>query len=164
MKLIAACSIFLSISIQTAFADEMALFEGLWAINVDKTMEHVKNSPNYDASEDEDFKQTLTSMMEKVKLKVQPDKVIYYMGKKQEMVSLGKKTASPSSVIAEVDSHGTKAELTFTMVDKKYLNLKSSGSNDMDYIIWEKGAEKANPPKELDMIVDAINNSAAQKK
>jgi hypothetical protein len=164
MKLLVACSIFLSISIQTAFADEMALFEGLWTINVDKAMENVKNSPNYDASEDEDFKQTLTSMMGMMKLNIQADKVIYSMGKKQEIVSLGKKTASPSSVIAEVDSYGPKAELTFTMVDKKYLNLKSSGSNDMGYIIWEKGAEKANPPKELDVIVDAINDSAAQKK
>jgi len=162
MKLLVACSIFLSISIQIAFADEMALFEGLWTINVDETMENVRNSPNYDASEDEDFKQTLTSMM--MKLNVQADKVIYYIGKKQEMVSLGKKTANPSSVTAEVDSNGSKAELTFTIVDKTYLNLKSSGSNDMDYIIWEKGAEKANPPKELDVLVDAINDSAAQKK
>jgi|GEM_PF-1603060 len=161
MKLLVVLSLFFSI--QTTWADEMSPFEGLWTIDVDKTMESVKSSPKYDASEDEEFKSTITSMMKRMKLSITTDKVIYHIGQKQEVIALGKKVTSPSSVIAEVDSNGKKVTLTFTAVGEKHLNLKSSASHDMDYIIWGKAAPKASPPTELDVIADAINDSAKKK-
>lgn len=162
MKLLVALSIFLLTSIQTALADQMSPFEGSWVIDVDKTMENIKNSPGYDKSEDEHFKETMTNMMKAMRLNIETDKVIYSIGQRQEVISLGKKTASPSAVVAEINGLAEKATLTFTAIDKEHLNLKSSTSNDMDYIIWEKANQGANQPTELDVISDAIKESVTR--
>lgn len=164
MKLLATLCIFLSTIAYPAWSDEMSPFLGSWTINVDKTMENLKTSPTYNKAEDEEFKETITSMMNAMRIDITADKVIYHMGQKQEPIALGKKTVNASSVIAEINNGGTKATLTFISVDKKYLNMKSSASHDMDYIIWEKSAAKTSQTTELDVISNAVKESGARKK
>ncbi|GGY84432.1 hypothetical protein GCM10011613_31700 [Cellvibrio zantedeschiae] len=163
MKLIAALGILLLSLTQSVLADEMSPYTGNWTVSVDKTLENSKNSPKYKKEQEEDFKQALTSMMNAMRLEVTTNKVIFHLGESKEIIPLGTITATPPSVVAKISADNKEATLTFTPYQKNYINVKSSVSHDLDYIIWEK-TTKASDTKKLDVITNAIQDSAAANK
>ena len=123
-------------------ADElnMAVFKGVWAVHYDRTMEEGKKSPKYD---EERMPAMIRGMMSKMKIKMTDSEMIYLRGTKEIKLPYTATSADADSASVVVKQGENEATITFTLIDNTYMNFKSSGSDDMDYYVWQRTAEGA---------------------
>jgi len=118
-------------------------FVGKWVIHLERTMAESKKSPKYDEKDEAKMAGFFTSMMDSVGLEITGDKMIYARGdrKTAQPYKVKSRDDSAGKMTATSEAGGQKVEIAFTLIDGKYMNFKSSGTDDMDYYVWEREAE-----------------------
>ena len=81
-------------------------------------------------------------MMEKMKIKLTETEMIYLRGSKEIKVPYTVKSSDKTSITISAKQGSIDAAVVFTLIDGEYMSFKSSGSDDMAYYVWKKGAEK----------------------
>ena len=117
---------------------DMAAFQGDWGVDFDRTMEEGKKSPKYKEEDAEKVGEVIRKFMERMSLKVTDKELVYKMGDKEKAFPWVLKSADEKSVTVEVENGQEKADMTFSLVGEKLLNIRNSASDDMDFYIWKK--------------------------
>ncbi len=114
-------------------------FIGKWTVNYELTMEESKKSPKYQPGLDEVMGKIIKKMVEQMKLEITADEMIYSMGdNKQSAPYTITSTGDDGKSLTVTSQAGDKeVQVTFTLIDDKYMNFKSTGTDDMDYYIWQ---------------------------
>ena len=121
---------------------DMSKFIGLWEVDYARTMEAGKKSPKYNEKDAERMPAMIKRMMEKMKIKLTETEMIYLRGSKEIKVPYTVKSSDKTSITISAKQGSIDAAVVFTLIDGEYMSFKSSGSDDMAYYVWKKGAEK----------------------
>ncbi len=158
MKRILLLSIFLLVFPNPVVATELSKFLGTWSVNVERTMEEAKNGPEYNPETAEKDKEVLKRLANLFQLKLSESSIVIVRGKTIKDVPYTVKSVSQSSFDAEAIYQEKAVDLSFTLRDGKYLNLKSSDSKDFDIFIWEKAIDGNKVDSETKVIIDIITD------
>jgi hypothetical protein len=120
-----------------AAALDAAKFAGLWELDFDRTMEEAKKSPKYKPAEAEKMPAMIKGMMERMKLKFSDQEFAFVQGGKETSVPYTVQSGTDTSAVLGVRQGGKDFTLTVTLIDGKFLKVKSSGTDDLDYLIWK---------------------------
>ena len=101
-------------------------------------MEASKKSPKYNKKDAERMPAMIKRMMGMMKIKLSEKEMIYLRGTRQMKAPFTIKSADKKSVTVVIKQGEQQITVIFTLLDKKYMNFKSSGSDDMDYYVWKK--------------------------
>ena len=126
------------LSVNIAFANDIGPFIGQWAINVDKTFEEVKSSPKFKPEHADTDKKKLSNFAGAIRLELSDSSISYTRGKYSQVIPYNIISSTPSSFNAVVTEKGKSFTLSFRLHDGKFLNMKSTGSHDMDFIYVAK--------------------------
>ena len=139
-------------------------FVGHWEVDFDRTMEEVKKSPEYNPEDAEKLPKIVKRMMQRMKIRIEPDNVVYWMGKRQEAFPFTVTAASDTTVTANTEQHGKTATFVLTLVEGRYMNLKSSTSDDLDYYIWKPATEAGNAGtmSDAEVVVETLKEGLSQ--
>lgn len=118
---------------------EISRFAGDWVVDYDRTLEAGKKSPKYDA---ERMPAMIKSMMEKMKIRMTENEMIYLRGKKELKIPFTVKSSDEKTLTVSVTQGNEQVTIVFTLIDGACMNFKSSGSDDMDFFIWTKAPEE----------------------
>lgn len=114
-------------------------FVGKWSVHLERTLAEGKKSPKYDKENESKMVGFITSMMGSMRLEITDDKIVYLRGEKKISHQYTVKSRDDKGVSMTVTSKvGDKEiEIVFRLIEGEYMNFKSTGSDDMDYYIWE---------------------------
>ena len=127
----------LSPAVVPAAEPDMSRFLGSWSVDYDRTMERAKESPKF-SEQDEKMSVMLQQLMEVMKMKITEREMVYIRGPKETPVAYMPKTQTKdvTTVSCSVGEHSFDVNLS--LIDGAFLSLKSSGSDDMDFIVWKR--------------------------
>ena len=114
-------------------------FIGKWIVNYELTMEEGKKSPKYQPETAQLMGKLIKNMVERMKLEITAEEMIYSMNDDAHpvpytIISTG---AGGKSLTVTSQAGDKDVQVTFTLIDDKYMNFKSTGTDDMDYYIWQ---------------------------
>ncbi len=118
-------------------------FVGTWVIDYDRSLAEAANSPKYTPADAEKMPAIIQKLMERMKIQISDTEIVYIMGDRRQALAYTVISQDGDGLVAEAQAGDEKASVTFTLIDGKYMNFKSSASDDMDYYIW-KPAEQVN--------------------
>lgn len=121
---------------------DMSKFVGQWEVDYDRTLTEGKKSPKYNEKMAERMPAMIKRLMAKMKIKLTEKEMTYIMGTKEMKLPYSVKSADAKSVTISIKQGQKEVTVVFTLIDGKYMNFKSSGSDDMHYYVWKKGTEK----------------------
>ncbi len=133
-----------------AFAQENVFesLQGHWVVDLDRTLEYIKNSPKYRPEEEERMPEMLKMIMGRMSMEIKENEIIYYRGilKSDEFRSVPFSVETKDSEKAVLKFLGPADEevfLTFTFLAHGQMNFKTSqvGAGDFDYYIWKRAEE-----------------------
>ena len=136
MKTKLGTALLLALPVMLALAGDIKGFTGKWAVDMDRTMEEVKKSPKF--AKDGPPPQSFNDMLAKMKISLSETNFALARGTREESLPFVVESATPTNAVLAVKMGQREARLTLTLVDKKYLNVKSSVSDDLTYYIWKK--------------------------
>ena len=120
-----------------AAALDASKFVGLWEVDFDRTMEELKKSPKYKPEDIEKMPAMIKGMMARMKVKFSEKEFTFVQGGEEMSLPYTVKSETGASSVLAVKPEGKDETLTVTLIDGKFLNVKSSDSNDLDYYIWK---------------------------
>ena len=113
-------------------------FQGLWSVDYELTLEEVKKSPNYSQEEFNQMPAIIERMLAMMQIQISGNELIYRRGSTETVLPCSTERVSGSATFAVCTVQGQTVEVKFTLIDGEYMNLKSSGSDDLDFYIWER--------------------------
>ncbi|MGK7943282.1 MAG: hypothetical protein AB4058_02305 [Microcystaceae cyanobacterium] len=116
----------------------LSKIEGLWLVDYDKTLEEAKKNPELSAEEIEQMPKIIKRLIETMRIEITENSLIYRRGNRETTILCSFKNMTEIKIIALCNNQNQEATLTFTLIENKYLNFKSSNSDDMDYYIWKR--------------------------
>ena len=135
-SLLASLLSLLSLAGHAAALDASKL-AGLWEVDFDRTMEELKKSPKYKPEDIEKMPAMIKGMMARMKVKFSEKEFAFVQGGKEMSLPYTVQSETGASSVLAVKQGNQEQTLTVTLVDGKFLNVKSSGSHDLDYYIWK---------------------------
>ena len=121
-----------------AATSEMKPFLGSWSIDLDRSVEAALAAGVVPESEAEQLPTLVRRMMETIQLRVTESELIYARGGKESVLPCAPRQSDGNAVTIDCQVGGQTMEATFTLLDKEHMSFKSSGSNDMDFIVWKR--------------------------
>ena len=118
--------------------DAMNKFLGLWHVDFERTMEAAKKSPKYSAKDAERLPAMVKKMVQMMQIKLANDSMSYVRGSREMNLPYRVKTASGDSATVSCSRGNKTFDVRFTLIEGKYMNFKSTASDDMDYYIWKR--------------------------
>lgn len=114
-------------------------FIGKWTVSYELTMEESKKSPKYQPGLSESMGKTIKKMVERMKIEITAEEVIYSMNDNEQAApyTITSTGTDGKSLIATSQAGDKEVQITFTLINDKYMNFKSTGTDDMDYYIWQ---------------------------
>ncbi len=108
-------------------------------MNYDLTMEESKKSPKYQPEIAQLMGMVIKNMVEQMKLEITAEDVLYSMNDNKQSVpyTITSTDAAGKSLTATSQASDKEVQIIFTLIDDKYMNFKSTGSDDMNYYIWQ---------------------------
>ena len=146
------------LSSNSAFAKEINQFIGKWSVNVDRTFEAAKTAQKFKPETEEENRRMLVHFAGTMQLELTESLISFIRGKSKEEISYIVKSSAPSSFIAEATPGDRAITLSFYLQEGKYLNIKSSVSDDMDFFIWEKTADDKGVDSEFKVITNILSD------
>ena len=112
-------------------------FVGRWSVQLDRTMAEGQKHLKKDGAKMVRF---ATTMMNPVSLEITAEKMVFHREKQKEVRQYTVKSRDDEAGIMTVASKadGKKIEIVFSLIEGKYMNFKSAGSDDMNYYVWER--------------------------
>ncbi len=108
--------------------------EGTWRINPDKTLTLAVADGLIPQEQVPSMVQSLSRRIERSAITVTKDKIITSDYEADYEVTY----ASAAEVVARLEITGAPVTLTFTDIDGISIHIRSSATNDMDYLVWNK--------------------------
>lgn len=121
-----------------ASALEASKYTGTWELDFDRTMEEAKKSPKYKPSDAAEMPAMIKQMMQRMKLKLSDKEFAMVQGGKEMSTPYTVQSGTDTTAVLAVKIRDTEQTLTVTLLDGKFLKVKSSGTDDLDYLIWKK--------------------------
>ncbi len=114
-------------------------FIGKWTVNYDLTMEESKKSPKYQPEMAEKMGMFIKNLVEQMKLEIAAEEMIYSLGDNKRTVpyTITSTDTAGKSLTAASQAGDKEVQIIFTLIDDKYMNFKSTGSDDLNYYIWQ---------------------------
>ncbi len=114
-------------------------FIGKWTVNHGLTMEEAKKSPKYQPETAPLIGKLIKNMVERMKLKITAEEMIYSMNDNERPVpyTVTSTGTGGKSLTATSQAGDKEVQIIFTLIDDKYMNFKSTGTDDMNYYIWQ---------------------------
>jgi len=143
----------------TAAENGIKKFMGMWKVNYEKTLLEVKKSPKYKAKDEARMKHAIKKMLKRMTLTIKENELIFDMGKRKQILKSIKREYRNNNLIMffEMGKKKIKFQVTFSLVEKKFLNFKSTASDDMNFYIWEKGKGNSNI-SDSEILIEAIKD------
>jgi len=115
-------------------------FVGQWAPHYERTLEEGKKSPKYRPETAEKVSAMIKKIMESMKLEVTAEEMVYLVGGTRLALPYTVASTNPAekTMTITLETQDSEAQVTFHLIDDKYMNFKSTGSDDLDYYIWER--------------------------
>ncbi|MDJ0703692.1 MAG: hypothetical protein QNJ46_10470 [Leptolyngbyaceae cyanobacterium MO_188.B28] len=113
-------------------------FQGLWGVDYDLTLEEVKKSPDYSQEELDQMPEIIKGMLAMMQIQISGNGLIYRRGSTETSLPCSVEEVSGASTLAVCTVKDQAVEVTFTLINGEYMNLKSSGSDDLDFYIWKR--------------------------
>ena len=132
-------------------------FIGTWKVNCEKTLLEAKKSPKYKPEDEERMKKAIEKMLKSMTLVIKEKELIFDMGKRKQALKSIKVENKNDTLIMffEVGKKKNKFQVTFSIVENRFLNFKSTASDDMNFYIWEKGKGDSKIT-ESEILIEAI--------
>ena len=114
-------------------------FIGKWIVSYELTMEESKKSPKYQPEIAEKMGMFIKNLVEQMKLEIAAEEMIYSLGDNKRTVPYTVTSTGPGgkSLTATSQAGDKEVQIAFTLIEDKYMNFKSTGTDDMDYYIWQ---------------------------
>jgi len=114
-------------------------FIGKWTVNYELTMEESKKSPKYQPEVAQLIGMVIKNMAERMKLEITAEEMIYSKDDSKQPVpyTITSTDTAGKSLTAASQAGDKEVQIIFTLIDDKYMNFKSTGSDDMNYYIWQ---------------------------
>ena len=114
-------------------------FIGKWTVNYDLTMEESKKSPKYQPELAPLIGMVIKDMVERMKLEITAEEMIYSRddNKQSAPYTITSTDTAGKSLTAASQAGDKEVQIVFTLIDDKYMNFTSTGSDDMNYYIWQ---------------------------
>ena len=114
-------------------------FIGKWTVSHGLTMEETRKSPKYRPEIAEEMEMIIKSLSEQMKLEITAEEMAFSTNANKRSVPYTVTSTDPAgkSLTATSQAGDKEAQITFTLIDDKYMNFKSTGTDDMDYYIWQ---------------------------
>ncbi len=115
-------------------------FLGLWAVEYDRTLEASKASPKYKPEDAEKMPRIIKTMMEMMKMEITETEMIFHRGDDKQAAGYTVKSKTDTTLTTMITVGEAQAETTLTLIENKYMNMKTTGSDDTEYYIWQRAA------------------------
>lgn len=112
--------------------------KGTWVIDYDGTLEYAKNSPKYTPKEAAVLPGQLKLLRGLMKMQITDTQVVTYRGDRRQALAYTPEDVGTDRVVLKTAARGQEVTLTFTFKAGGGMNMRSSGSDDMDYFLWKK--------------------------
>ena len=114
-------------------------FIGKWTLNYDLTMEESKKSLKYRPEVAQLVGMVIKNMAEQMKLEITAEEMIYSKDDKKRAIpyTITSTDTAGKSLTAASQAGDKEVQIIFTLIDDKYMNFTSTGSDDMNYYIWQ---------------------------
>lgn len=122
-----------------SYASDLFPFVGKWSVNPELTLENSKNSFKYKPGDEEEMR-GFVELMKMMTVEIDTNKMVYRWGSGSSAISFNTKEATSTSAIVVGNRKGKDFTLTFALINGQYMNFKSSGSDDMNYYIWQRSS------------------------
>jgi hypothetical protein len=144
--------------------------QGAWIIDTDATTENVKKSPKWKA-EDEAGMSMMIKMLSSMQMEIGTDSLtmIHPLKKHTQKVTVKSHSGKTTELTAITTEKGKTQEVTLTLVqdEKGRLNVRSSRSDDSDYLVWKQrpadwkpaSGEEALATLVTHVMTNALNNA-----
>ncbi len=120
----------------------MQNFYGEWVVDFDRTMEEAKKSPKYSEEDLQKIPDIIKRMMGSMEVQITESEFLFKRGNKSISNTYELVEESENSAQALFTVNGREYFTDFILIENKFMNFKSGGSDDMDYYIWKpKGIE-----------------------
>jgi hypothetical protein len=115
--------------------------QGAWIIDTDATTENAKKSPKWKA-EDEEGLTMMIKILSSMQMEIGTDSLsmIHPIKKNTQKVTVKSHSGKTTELTAITTEKGKTQEVTLTLVqdEKGRLNVRSSRSDDSDYLVWKQ--------------------------
>lgn len=110
---------------------------GKWKINVPRSIEKCKTSPKVKPEDFEKLPSIVEREADKLQMEITESELKITSGSREQVLGYTvTSTDADSQIITVSIKDAEDVNVVFTMIDGTYLNLVSSGSDDMNYYIW----------------------------
>ena len=120
---------------------DMTPYIGQWSVDIPATLEAGKQSPKYNAAEDEKMKPMITSILGSMSMTIDKERLTLARGSGSQTLPYTFKSTTEGVTAVSVQVADKSFEFSFSMDGNKRMHFKSSASHDMDYFVWKAGME-----------------------
>ena len=108
-------------------------------MNYELTMEESRKSPKYRPEVAQLMGMVIKNMAERMKLEITADEMIYSKDDSKRPIpyTITSTDTAGKSLTATSQADDKEVQIIFTLIDDKYMNLKSTGPDGMNYYIWQ---------------------------
>ncbi len=151
LRLVAAISFIFSSATSSLFAD-MAPYLGEWQVDVPATFEAGKESPKYNAADDERMKPMISKMLQSMSLTITSDTLTLSRGGKiAQTLTYALKSTTDGTTTVSVTMDEDTHDFTLTLGAQRRMQLKSTGAPHLDYYVW---MPQTTPPGDAPGVAD----------
>lgn len=129
--------IFLMILCTICSADQKVI-QGTWMIDIDRTNEYVRNSPKYNAEDAVNLPGDLQLLKGLLTIRITSNKIVTMRGDQQQEMIYEVASIKDDQVIGKAAFGGKEFTVTFNLMSNDRLNMESTATDDMDYIVWTR--------------------------
>ncbi|MBZ0165430.1 MAG: hypothetical protein K8I00_01395 [Candidatus Omnitrophica bacterium] len=129
------------LNVTGASAGEQALAEklrGTWVLDTSRTLTYAKTSPKYTEKDASRLPGQLKLLRNLMKIEITAQHVITFRGDRSQPLAYRVESSAHNQVVLTGRTRGQDVTLTFMLIDGDAMNMRSSGSDDMDYFIWTR--------------------------
>jgi len=118
--------------------DATASIRGDCVIDADESIALFKTSPKYKESDEPMLSKTLQKRQAAMSLSITDEACAITFGKKPHVIPFTVKSSSAGEVATTAKAGDREFELTFKLIKGQFLQMISSGSDDMNYFAWKR--------------------------
>jgi hypothetical protein len=116
---------------------------GKWKINVEKSIERFKTSPKVKPEDHASLSTIVEMMAGKIQMEITSTELKAAMGSREQVMeyTVTSTDADAQSVTVSITAGKKEVTVVYTMVDDSHMYFVSSGTDDMDYYVWQRVEE-----------------------
>ncbi len=136
--LLTSVSVLFATGVSLAQATALEKLKGTWVIDYDRTLAYMKESPKYTPEEGERLSDQLKMLRGLMKIQITGSQVITARGDRRQALRYTPGEIGTDKAVLLATARGQEVRLTFTLFPGGVMNMRSGGTDDMDYFIWKK--------------------------